>query len=64
VTTASAQTVTEYLDRVAEPYRADARDLHKLIRATAPELKYLTDSFADRVGLRSTGKAAAEQHAR
>ena len=34
-----ASTVTEYLDRVAEPYRADARALHKLIRATVPELK-------------------------
>ena len=39
MTTASAQTVTEYLDGVAEPYRADARQLHKLIRATVPELR-------------------------
>lgn len=105
MTTASAQTVTDYLDRVAEPYRADARELHKLIRATVPELrpflifgmigygahhyryatgregdtfvvglagrknglalhvtlavdgKYLTESFADRVGKADVGKS-------
>lgn len=105
MTTASAQTVTEYLDQVAEPYRADARQLHKLIRATVLELrpfltsgmigygahhyryatgrevdtfvvglagrknglalhvtlavdgKYLTESFADRVGKAGVGKS-------
>ena len=35
----AARTVNDYLDQVAEPYRADARALHKLIRATVPELK-------------------------
>ena len=102
---ASAQTVTEYLDHVAEPFRADARELHKLIRATVPELrpfltsgmigygahhyryatgregdtfvvglagrknglalhvtlavdgKYLTETFADRVGKADVGKS-------
>lgn len=105
MTTASAQTVTESLDQVAEPYRADARQLHKLIRATVLELrpfltsgmigygahhyryatgregdtfvvglagrknglalhvtlavdgKYLTESFADRVGKADVGKS-------
>jgi hypothetical protein len=36
---AAARTITEYLDRVAEPYRADAWELHKLIRATVPNLR-------------------------
>ena len=35
----AAKTVTEYLGEVPEPYRADARALHKLIRASVPELK-------------------------
>jgi hypothetical protein len=36
---AAPKTVTAYLDGVAEPYRADARELHRLIRATVPELR-------------------------
>jgi hypothetical protein len=43
---ASAKTVNECLDRIGEPHRADARRLHKLIRATVPELKpFLSDGM-------------------
>jgi hypothetical protein len=35
----AATAVTGYLSDVPEPFRADARALHKLIRATVPELK-------------------------
>jgi hypothetical protein len=59
VTTAGPLTVTQYRDPVAEPYRADARDLHKLSRATVPELRPFLTS-----GMIGYGAHAVEQRAK
>jgi uncharacterized protein YdhG (YjbR/CyaY superfamily) len=37
--TTDAQTPDEYIDRLEEPRRSDIRELHELIRTTAPDLE-------------------------
>ena len=37
--TTDAQSPDEYIERLEEPRRTDIRELHELIRATAPELE-------------------------